>query len=120
MSSFVAAGTTNSGTSSLLIFALPVLLIGWMFLTQRRRQKAAQSLQSSLGVGDEITTTSGLFGTITALDDKVATVEVSPGVSLRFDRRAIAGPAATMSTPSNSASSTSETDAPSDPTSPTN
>jgi preprotein translocase subunit YajC len=119
MSSFVAAGTTNSGTSSLLIFALPVLLIGWMFLTQRRRQKAAQSLQSSLGVGDEITTTSGLFGTIKALDDKIATVEVSPGVSLRFDRRAIAGPALTASASRASASSTSETDAPSDPTSPT-
>jgi len=94
MSSVFAAATTNSGSSSLLIFALPVLLIGWMFITQRRRQKAAQSLQSSLAVGDEITTTSGLFGTITALEDKVATVEVSPGVNLRFDRRAIAGPAA--------------------------
>jgi preprotein translocase subunit YajC len=120
MSSFVAAGTTSSGTSNLLIFALPVLLIGWMFYTQRRRAKAAQSLQSSLDIGDEITTTSGLFGTITALDDLVATVEVSPGVSLRFDRRAIAGPAAVATTSQASASSTSDDDAPSDPTSPTN
>ncbi|HEY8620252.1 MAG TPA: preprotein translocase subunit YajC [Dermatophilaceae bacterium] len=118
MSSVFAAATTNSGSSSLLIFALPVLLIGWMFITQRRRQKAAQSLQSSLAVGDEITTTSGLFGTITALEDKVATVEVSPGVNLRFDRRAIAGPAA-ASTSRTSASSTSDTDTSSDPTSPT-
>ncbi len=124
MSSFVAAATTNSGTSSLLIFALPVLLIGFMFITQRRRQKATQSLQSSLGVGDEITTTSGLLGRITALDDKVATVEVSPGVNVRFDRRAIAGPAPIPSTSSTSALSATtsrnpESDTPSDPTSPT-
>ena len=125
MSSFVAAGTANSGTSSLLIFALPVLLIGYMFYMQRRRQRAVQSLQSSLAVGDEVTTTSGLLGRIITLDSKIATLEVSPGVVVRFDRRAIAGPAPTAaaSGPSASdatASSSSETDTPSDPTSPTN
>jgi preprotein translocase, YajC subunit len=63
-----------------------------MFITQRRRQKETQRLQSSLGVGDQVTTTSGLLGRITALDDEIATLEVSPGVSVRFNRRAIAGP----------------------------
>ncbi|MHB1474419.1 MAG: preprotein translocase subunit YajC [Dermatophilaceae bacterium] len=119
MSSFVPAATSASGTSSLLILALPVLLIGFMFITQRRRAKAAQILQSRLGVGDEITTTSGLLGKITALDDKIATVEVSPGVNVRLDRRAIAGPAPTASTSGVSASSSPVTDTPSDPTSPT-
>ena len=123
MSSFVAA-TSGGGTSTLLIFALPVLLIGYMFITQRRRQKAVLSMQASLAVGDEVTTTSGFLGTITALDDGIATVEVSPGVNVRLDRRAIAGPAPTASTSSvaassNSASSNPETDTPSDPTSPT-
>lgn len=111
MSSLVAAGSTSSGSSSLLIFALPVLLIGFMFITQRRRQKAVQGLQAGLSVGDEVTTTSGLLGRITALDDEVATLEVSPGVSIRFNRRAIAGPA-----PISSAPNQSETDHASDPT----
>lgn len=114
MSSSVVAAASNSGTSSLLIFALPVLLIVWMFYTQRRRAKAVQSLQSSLGVGDEITTTSGLLGRIIALDNQIATIEVSPGVRVRFDRRAIAGPA-----PTASASNNQVTDTPSDPTSTT-
>lgn len=109
MSSLVAAGSTSSGSSSLLIFALPVLLIGFMFITQRRRQKAVQGLQAGLSVGDEVTTSSGLLGRITALDDEIATLEVSPGVSIRFNRRAIAGPAP--------APTTSETDRSSDPTS---
>jgi len=117
MSSLVAAGSSSSGSGNWLIFALPLLLIGWMFYTQRRRTKESQRLQSSLGVGDEVTTTSGLLGRITSLDDQIATLEVSPGVSVRFNRRAIAGPAPTASgSPITSASSESETDAASDPT----
>ena len=79
----------GSPIASLLIFALPVLLIVFMVFTQRRRQRETQALQAGLTVGDQVCTTSGLFGTITALDDAVVTLEVSPGVTVRFDRRAI-------------------------------
>jgi preprotein translocase subunit YajC len=79
----------GSTATSLLIFLLPVLLIVFMVFTQRRRQREAQALQSSLEVGDEVCTTSGLFGRVTALDDTAVSLEVSPGVILRFDRRAI-------------------------------
>jgi preprotein translocase subunit YajC len=110
MSSLVAAASSNSG-SNLLVFALPVLLIAFMYFSSRRRQKAAQTLQSTLGVGDEITTTSGLLGRISTLDDKVVTLEVSPGVNIRFDRRAISGPAPDAAvSPVDSASTESETD----------
>jgi preprotein translocase subunit YajC len=120
MSSLVAAASSSSGSGNLLIFALPVLLIAWMFYTQRRRSKETQKLQSTLGVGDEVTTTSGMLGRITALEGEVATLEVSPGVSVRFNRRAIAGPAPTGPvSPITSASSESETDEASDPTRPT-
>jgi len=116
MSSLVAAASSSSGSSSLLIFALPLALIGWMFYTQRKRTKETQRLQSTLGVGDEVMTTSGLLGRITALEDEVATLEVSPGVAIRFNRRAIAGPAPTApASPIAPASSESETDAESDP-----
>lgn len=124
MSSLVAAGSSGS-SGSLLIFALPLLLIAWMFYTQRRRTKESQRLQSTLGVGDEVTTTSGMLGRITSLEGNIATLEVSPGVTIRFDRRAIAGPARsdpgapTADSPVASDSSESETDAASDPTRPT-
>jgi preprotein translocase subunit YajC len=82
---------SNGGSplASLLIFALPVLLILFMVRSQRRRARSVQSLQAALAVGDEVCTTSGVFGRITALDDTVASLEVSPGVTIRFDRRAI-------------------------------
>ena len=108
---------SNGGSSaaSLLIFLLPVLLIAFMVFSQRRRQREAQSLQAALAVGDEVCTTSGLFGTITALDDSVVTLEVSPGVTVRFDRRAIGtrttAPSTDGTTPSTEG--TSSTDAPS-------
>ncbi len=82
---------SNGGSpiTSLLIFALPVLLIGFMVFSQRRRQRAVQTLQAGLAVGDQVCTTSGLFGTVQSIDDTTVTLEAAPGVVLRFDRRAI-------------------------------
>jgi preprotein translocase subunit YajC len=80
---------TSGGLGSLLILALPLLLIVFMVRTQRRQQRAVAQLQSTLQVGDDVSTTSGLLGRIVELDDTVATLEVAPGVLLRFDRRAI-------------------------------
>jgi preprotein translocase subunit YajC len=97
----------GSSGASLLIFLLPVALIGFMVWSQRRRQRDVQSLQSALAVGDEVCTTSGLFGRITGLEDSVVTLEVSPGVQLRFDRRAI-GTRTVTETPSEPGPSTTE------------
>lgn len=80
---------SGSGLAYLLILGLPFLLFVWLFFTQRQRAKQVQTLQSSLAVGEEVVTTSGLYGTITALDDTVATLDVGNGVIVRFDRRAI-------------------------------
>jgi preprotein translocase subunit YajC len=81
--------SSGGSASSLLIFLLPLLLIGWMIFTQRKRQKDIASLQGSLEVGDEVCTTSGLFGRVTALDASSVSLEISPGVVVRYDRRAI-------------------------------
>jgi preprotein translocase subunit YajC len=81
--------TSGAALGNLLILALPVLLIVFLVMTQRRRQREAAQIQRSLAVGDDVCTTSGLFGKIVELDDTVATLEVSPGTRLRFDRRAI-------------------------------
>jgi preprotein translocase subunit YajC len=102
----------GSPTASLLIFALPVLLIVFMVVSQRRRQREAQNLQAGLSVGDEVCTTSGLFGRVTAIEDRVVILEVAPGVTLRFDRRAIG-----LKTPPHP-SSTTASDQPSGPVSP--
>jgi preprotein translocase subunit YajC len=42
-------------------------------------------------VGKEIVTAGGLYGTITALEDDEARVEIADGVEVRVAKRAIAG-----------------------------
>jgi preprotein translocase subunit YajC len=84
----------NPNYGQLLILALPLLLIVFMMVSQRRRQRDVVDFQSQLDVGQEVVTTSGLFGTITQLDDSSVHLEVAPGVVVRYDRRAIGSKAA--------------------------
>jgi preprotein translocase subunit YajC len=80
----------NNGGFSLLIFALPLLLLGWLFWTQNKRMKQMRNFSSSLNVGDQVITSSGIFGTIKHLDDASGWLEIADGVTIRVDRRAIA------------------------------
>ena len=80
----------NNGALSLLIFALPLLLLGWLFFAQNKRMKQMRNFSSSLGVGDRIVTSSGIYGVVTHLDDSTAWLEIAEGTTIRVDRRAIA------------------------------
>jgi preprotein translocase subunit YajC len=75
------------------IFILVLLAVFWFMLIrpQRRRQLESQRLLDSLAVGKEIVTAGGLYGTIMALDDDEARVEIADGVEVRIAKRAIAG-----------------------------
>jgi preprotein translocase subunit YajC len=75
------------------IFILVLLVAMWFLLIrpQRRRQMEAQRLVDSLAVGQEIVTAGGLYGTITALEEDEARVQIADGVEVRVAKRAIAG-----------------------------
>jgi preprotein translocase subunit YajC len=75
------------------ILILVFLAILWFLIIrpQRRRQVQAQQLLSSLAVGKEIVTAGGLYGTVKALDEDEARVEIADGVEVRIAKRAIAG-----------------------------
>lgn len=87
----VAADQGTGGNSFGLIMI--VLLIGAMYFLmirpQSKRRREAMQMQSSLAPGDEVMTGSGLFGTVTELDNDTVTLEVSPGVTVKFARAAI-------------------------------
>jgi preprotein translocase subunit YajC len=75
------------------IIFLPLMFLAlWaiVILPQQRRMRAHQRLVSVLEEGDEIMTTSGLLGTITAIDDEVVHLEIAPRVTVRIVRAAIA------------------------------
>lgn len=56
-------------------------------LPQQRKLRAHQAMLTRLEVGDEVITTSGIFGTIVEIDDDVVALEVADGVVLRLLRR---------------------------------
>ena len=91
---------SGAGFGNLLVLALPLLLLAFLMLTQRKRGREVQAFQSALSVGDAIVMTSGLYGTIVTLDDTTALLQIAPGVQVRVDRRAIgmAQPGVTGST----------------------
>src|SRR6476661_4678711 len=80
----------NNGSLSLLIFALPLLLLGWLFFTQNKRMKQMRNFSSSLDVGDRIVTSSGIYGVVTHLDDSTDWLEIAEGTTIRVDRPPIA------------------------------
>ena len=91
---FVAAAAQNDpGALSYLIFLLPLLMLGWLWWTTRRRQREAVSRAGSLQPGQRIVTASGIIGTLVSRGDGVAQVEVAQGVVITIDERALMGEA---------------------------
>lgn len=73
---------------------LPLVLLGGLFfvfmvLPQRRQMQAIAAMQARLAVGDEVITTSGIYGRVTTLDADTVDLEIAPGVALKLVRRAI-------------------------------
>ena len=81
----------------LLLFLLPVIVLVLLMRQQQRRLRQHQALVASLEVGDEVVTTSGIFGTITSLDDDTAQLEVAPGLAVKVAKRVIGGIVGPMS-----------------------
>jgi preprotein translocase subunit YajC len=56
---------------------------------QQRRVASVRALQGALELGDEVITTSGIYGTITALRDDYVEIEIAPGIVVKLARGAV-------------------------------
>lgn len=70
---------------------LAIALIFWLLLIrpQQRRARELQGMQASLAAGDDVMLTSGVYGTLTAIEDETVRVEIAPGVTIRVARGAV-------------------------------
>ena len=76
--------------STLVMIALMVLAFYMLILRpQKKRQQAIQQTLNSLAPGSRVLLGSGLFGTIVAIGDRQAVLEISPGVELTVLKQAI-------------------------------
>ena len=56
---------------------------------QQKRQKEHKGMLTSLAVGDEVATTSGILGKVRKLDDNYVVLKVSDSVELKFQKAVI-------------------------------
>lgn len=76
----------------LLFPLLLVALLVPMFLGIRRQKREAEKIsdmQDGLKVGDRVTTTSGLYGTVVEVDDTTVDLEIAEDVVTTWLRQAI-------------------------------
>jgi preprotein translocase subunit YajC len=72
---------------------LVLLVAAFFFLIvrpQRRQQAVRRQLLATVGVGDEVITNGGIFGTVVDLDDETLELEIADGVVVKVARAAIA------------------------------
>ena len=94
--SLVASADAGGGGAALLqlgiLLLIPFAMYFFLIRPQRRRMREQQELQRSIQVGDEIITTSGIFGTITGEDGPGRFwLEIDDDVQIRIARAAIQG-----------------------------
>ena len=76
-----------------MVAIFPVLMVGAIYLLlwrpQQRRIAAVRRLQNEIQEGDEVLTTSGIYGRITKLGEADADLEIAPGTVIHVARGAI-------------------------------
>jgi len=87
------AAASDGGGSS---FLLPMLAIGaifWfvMIAPERKKRKAHDEMLGALKKGDKVMTTSGMYGSVSQVQDDVVTLQISDNVRVKFARAAIQG-----------------------------
>jgi preprotein translocase subunit YajC len=75
---------------------IPFILILGIFyfllmLPMKRRQRKIQEFQGALKVGDNVVTTSGIYGQITRVNDKSVQLQIADKVRIEVARAAVGG-----------------------------
>lgn len=94
----LGAATNNTGGSIFSLLPLVLIFVAMYFLLlrpQRKRQKDARALQSTLAEGDEVILNSGIYGFVSSVEDDYIWLDIAehaPGksVEIRVARSAVA------------------------------
>ncbi len=81
-------GSLASFLPLILMFVVFYFLLIW---PQQKKAKAHRQLLSNLQKGDNVVTSSGIYGQITGLTDTTVTLEIAEKVRIKVSRSAVAG-----------------------------
>ncbi|OGB80333.1 MAG: preprotein translocase subunit YajC [Burkholderiales bacterium RIFOXYC12_FULL_60_6] len=62
-----------------------------VILPEQKKQNSRKTMLDAMKHDDEVVTTGGIYGKVTAIADQVVTLEISQGVRIKVLRTAIAG-----------------------------
>ena len=88
------AASSSSSSGSPIVALLPFILIAvamyfLLIRPQRRRMAEQRNLASAVQEGDEVMTTAGIYGFVTAIDGDVIWLDIADGVDIRIARQAV-------------------------------
>ena len=92
--SLLAQDDSSSGGGAIQLLILLLIPLAMYFLLirpQRKRMKDQAAMQSALGVGDEVITSSGIYGFITGEETDRFWLEIDDDVQIRVAKAAIQG-----------------------------
>ncbi len=76
---------------ALLLLAVTFgLMYALLIRPQQKRVREQQALVRETEVGDEVMTSSGIYGIVTELEDDTLLIEVAEGIEMRMARGAVA------------------------------
>jgi len=79
------------GLANLVFLAFLIAIFYFMLIRpQKRRVEQHRSLIESVGLGDEVVTIGGIFGTVQALRDDEIDLQIAEGTTIRIVKSAIA------------------------------
>jgi len=93
---FAMSSPTQGATGSVWVQFLPFALILAIFyfiilMPMRKRQKKVTEFREALKVGDKVITTSGIYGSITKLNDRSVQLQIADRVRVEMSRAAVGG-----------------------------
>jgi preprotein translocase subunit YajC len=74
---------------TLLVLAIPVLLLWNLAARTRRQQREVRAVQDSITTGADVMTGSGMYATVVSVDGDRVVLESAPGQRSTWDRRAV-------------------------------
>jgi preprotein translocase subunit YajC len=86
----MGAPQQSSLPSFLMLGALLLVFYFMLIRPQMKRSKEQRELMNSLEMGDEVMTTSGIYGKVTKVDESTVNLTIANGVEIKLQKQAIA------------------------------